>query len=159
MKPRAYIETTILSYLTARPSRDLIQAAHQQITQDWWESRRGDFDLYISELVIAEISCGDPEAAKKRREIASSLPVLRSAPVAIDLADELLRLGVLPAVAADDALHLAIASVYEMRFLLTWNCRHLANAEMTESIEQAVSAWGYNPPVICTPQELMGRNE
>ena len=156
MKKRVYIETSIASYLTARPSRDLIQAARQQITTDWWEDRRSEFELFVSQYVLDEAGEGDLAAARRRLELLSGLPVLRTAEEATDLAEALLADGVLPRKAATDALHIAVLTVHELNILLTWNCKHLANAEILGEVGRNLRSRGYEPPVICTPDELMG---
>ena len=155
MKPRVYLETTIPSYLTAWTSRDLVMSAHQQVTRDWWQTRRQDFDIYISQYVIDEASAGDPDAARRRLEFLAELPLLDPNDDVLDLAEELVRRIPLPARAAADALHIAIAAVNEIQFLLTWNCTHIANAELREIIESICRELGYHPPVICTPEELL----
>jgi hypothetical protein len=156
MKLKVYIETSVISYLTARPSRDLITAAHQQLTIDWWEDRRADFDLYVSQLVIREASAGDENAASRRLEIIKPMPLLELNEEALALARSLLEDGPLPAKASEDALHIAIAAVHGMDFLLTWNCKHIANAEMRGLIEGVCRSKGYEPPITCTPEELLG---
>ena len=156
MKKRVYIETSIASYLTARPSRDLIQAARQQITNDWWEDRRSEFELFVSQYVLDEAGGGDLAAARRRLELLSELPVLRTTEEAKDLAEALLADGVLPRKAATDALHIAMSTVHELNVLLTWNCKHLANAEILGEVGRVIRSRGYEPPVICTPDELMG---
>jgi hypothetical protein len=153
VKPRVYIETSVLSYLTSWPSRDLVKAAHQQMTLEWWAGRER-FDLFVSEAVLAEASRGDPEAARLRLAAADGLRVLTATTEAQALAIALLRASAMPAKAAIDAAHVAIATVHGMNFLLTWNCTHIANAVMREAIEGVCRRQGYKPPVICTPEEL-----
>jgi predicted nucleic acid-binding protein len=155
-QPRVYLETTIISYLTAHPSRDLIVAAHQQLTHQWWENRRADFELYASQLVVQESSAGDAAMAKRRLEILDPLPLLTVTQDAVDLARALTVRGPLPKKAALDALHIAVAAVHGTDFLLTWNCKHIANAQMQTAVAAKCRAAGYEPPVICTPEELMG---
>jgi predicted nucleic acid-binding protein len=156
MKARIYLETTVVSYLTARPSRDLIQAAHQRITLEWWESRAPDFELYASQLVVREASLGDPEFARERLRRIEGIPLLDVNEAATRLAEALLSEGPMPTKAADDALHLALAAVHGMDYLLTWNCRHLANAEMADAAGRVIRKQGFGPPRVCTPEELMG---
>lgn len=156
MNQKVYIETTIVSYLTARQSRDLVIAAHCQITQEWWEQRGGNFDLYTSQIVIQEAKVGDTEMAKKRLEILETMPFLAVIQDAVDLAKTLFDKGPLPTKAAVDALHIAIATVHGMDYLLTWNCKHIANAEMQIAIAKKCRVAGYEPPIICTPEELLG---
>jgi hypothetical protein len=155
MKPRLYLETTIPSYLTAWPSRDLVRAAHQQTTREWWEQRRAEFDLFVSQIVVRECQGGDPIAAERRLEIIRDLPLLEQTAEALTLAQSLLRNVPLPAQAAVDALHIAVSAVHGMDYLLTWNCTHIANASLRFRIEAFCYEAGYEPPVICTPDELL----
>ena len=156
MEAKVYIETTIVSYLTARPSRDLVIAAHQQITQEWWTNRRTDFDLYASQLVIQESSAGDSQMAQLRLVALDETLLLDVNREAVDLSRMLIRKGPIPEKAAVDALHIAIATVHGMDYLLTWNCKHIANAEMQTAVAAISRASGYEPPIICTPEELSG---
>jgi predicted nucleic acid-binding protein len=154
MKPKVYLETSIISYLTSRPSRDLIIAANQQITQEWWQFRQDAFELYVSELVIQEASAGDKTAAKQRLQTLEGIPELRLSEEIVVLAEKLIKDGALPQNAVEDALHIAIATLNGVDYLLTWNFKHLANATMRYKIEGVCRLLGYEPPVICTPQEL-----
>lgn len=158
MKPRVYIETTVLSYLTALPSRDLVRAAHQQVTVEWWSAREG-FELFVSDAVLAEARVGDPAAAARRLAAAQSLSVLAATGDAQHLADALLAAATMPRKAAIDAVHVAIAAVNGMDFLLTWNCAHIANAVMRPRIESVCRSVGFEPPTICTPEELQLEEE
>lgn len=155
MPERVYIETTVVSYLTARPSRDLIIAAHQQITHEWWDTRRANYELCVSELVLDEAAAGDAQAAQERLHFLQPMLVIETTTAALEIAEELLRAGALPRKAADDALHIAIAGTKAIPYLLTWNCRHLANAAMRPIIEAVCLAKGLKAPIICTPEELM----
>ncbi len=155
-KPTVYIETSIVSYLTARPSRDLLVAAHQQLTVVWWDEQRTRYELFTSQVVVAEARAGDPGAAQRRLAVLERLPLLDVTDAAIALATRLVTGQALPAQAAQDALHLATACVHGMRYLLTWNCTHLANARLRSRIEQVCREAGYLPPIICTPEELEG---
>jgi PIN domain len=155
MGERVYVETTVVSYLTAWPSRDVVMAGHQQITHEWWNARRNDYELCISQLVIGEASAGDSQAAEKRLAVLHAMTVLETTSAALDLAKELLQTGALPVKAADDAVHIAVAAVHAVPYLLTWNCRHLANATMRPLIEAACTAKGFKAPIICTPEELL----
>jgi predicted nucleic acid-binding protein len=155
MKPKIYIETTIVSYLAAHPSRDLVTAAHQQITQDWWENRRADFDLYVSQLVIQEITIGDEQAIQRRHQVIEGIKLLGLDEEVMLLARALIQDGALPKKAVGDALHIAIATVHGMDYLITWNLKHLANATMRNIIVTTCRAHHYEPPVICTPEELL----
>jgi hypothetical protein len=156
MSLKVYIETTIVSYLTARPSRDLIVAAHQQLTQEWWENRRANFDLYTSQFVIQESSAGDAKMAQTRLEALEEIPLLGVTQEAVTLARTLVQKGPIPEKAEVDALHIAVAATNGMDYLLTWNCKHIANAEMQIGIGNLCRATGCEPPVICTPEELLG---
>jgi hypothetical protein len=148
-----YIETSIPSYLTAKGSRDLISAAHQQITKEWWENRN-HFELFVSEIVLNEISPGDPEAAKRRTDVISDIPLPELTDEAGDLAHRMIHLRLVPEKAPADALHIAVAATGGMDYLLTWNCRHIANAVTRPDIENLCRNMGIIPPVICTPEEL-----
>ncbi len=156
MNQTIYIETTIISYLTSRASRDLIVAAHQQVTQEWWESRRNSFDLYISELVIREAEAGDKMAAQRRLSALADIPLIALNEEILSLANILADDGPIPKNAKEDALHIALATVHGMDYILTWNCRHIANAEMRMAVSNICLSAGYQPPIICTPEELMG---
>jgi hypothetical protein len=138
MKPKVYLETTIISYLTSRPSRDIITAAHQQSTQEWWDSRREKFEVFVSQIVIQEAGEGDDDAIARR----------------LDAIENIAQIEV-PEKAAADALHIAIATVQGMDYLLTWNLKHIANATIRNTIADACRQRGYEPPIICTPEELM----
>ncbi len=156
MKPKVYLETTAPSYLTAWVSRDLIMAARQQITREWWERRLCDFKPYVSRLVLDEAAEGDSGAAERRLDAIRNLPLLATTPDAEELALALVERKLLPAAAADDAVHIALAAAHGMDFLLTWNFKHIANAETVAEIEQICREHGFDCPVICTPEELMG---
>ena len=155
MKPRLYLETTIPSYLVARRSRDLRLAADQETTEDWWETRRQDYELFISEAVLREAGRGDPRMASARLEVLRGISTLPALPGAEQLAERLLVEGVIPPTAADDATHLGFAAAHKMDFLLMWNCRHINNRALQRRIEQACAVCGLPCPVICTPTELM----
>ena len=156
MKPKLYLETTVPSYLTAWPSRDLIRAGHQQLTKEWWQTRRSGFDIYISQFVLDEAAAGDAEAARERLAALQGLPILDVSEEVVDLARALNASLALPEKAVTDAAHIATAAVHGMHFLLTWNCAHIANAEMFVAIERVCQEHSYSCPVICTPEELMG---
>jgi predicted nucleic acid-binding protein len=151
-----YIETSIVSYLTARPSRDLLVAAHQQLTVAWWDQQRSYYEIFTSQVVLAEARAGDPDAAQRRVAVLEHLPLLDVTDAAITLAAALVSGQALPAQAAQDALHVAVACVHGIEYLLTWNCAHLANARLRSRIEQICREAGYVPPIICTPEELEG---
>ena len=148
MKPKVYLETSVISYLASRPSRDLIMAAHQQITQEWWEKRRSKFDLLVSQLVLQESSGGDKNAAERRNGYVEGLAQVQITEAVIVLAQKLLQASALPSQEDADAVH-------GIDYLLTWNLRHIANAVTRQRIESACRENGYEPPIICTPEELM----
>lgn len=156
MKESVYIETTVISYLTAWLSRDLIRAAHQQITQEWWNNRRADFEIFVSEFVIAEASAGDSEAAEMRLRTLEGIALLDVNIGVENLAKKLIDEKALPRKAVTDALHIAVAAVHGVNYLLSWNCKHIANAEMQSAIEKVCEESGFKCPKICTPEELLG---
>jgi hypothetical protein len=154
MKARVFLETSVISYLTASPSRDIVHAAHQQITREWW-SRRNRFELYVSQAVLREAARGNSEAAGRRLTAMQNIPVLAVSGEASKLAELFLAVNALPAKAAVDAVHIAVAVINGMDYLLTWNCTHIANAGIRARIEKICRDAGLQPPVICTPEELM----
>ncbi len=155
MKPKVYLETSVISYLTARPNRDIIIAANQQSTQEWWNDRRVKVDVYISQLVVQEISSGDAVAVAKRLDVIAGFPLLDITPEAVKLAEHFISDKVIPRQAAEDALHIALAAVNGMDYLLTWNFKHIANAVMRANLEAVCRKNGYEPSIICAPVELM----
>ena len=150
-----YIETTILSYLVANPARDIVIAGHQQTTQQWWSTRRADFDCFISQVVIDEISAGDPAEVRKRLAVAGTLDALKITVEAEKLTESIMRSGVLPPKAIRDAAHIAVSTVHGVQYLMTWNCKHLANAQISKRIASLCKQAGYEMPTICTPEELL----
>ena len=159
MKPSVYLETTIVSYLTARPSRDIVMAANQQMTREWWMNRIDAFEVFVGQAVIEESSAGDSDAAQRRLEVLRQFPRLDITEDVKNLARELIAGVPLPPKAQADALHIALAAVNGMHFLLTWNCAHIANATLRSQIEAVLRSTGYEPPVICTPQEMLEQGE
>jgi hypothetical protein len=153
-KPKVYIETTIISYLTAWRSAELLMAARQQSTRDWWDTQRPKFDIFTSELVLLEAGAGDPRAAAARLQVLSNLVTLFVGAEAKQLAELLISARAVPMAASRDALHIGIAATSGMTFLLTWNFTHLANASQRDRISHTCRAAGFEPPVICTPDEL-----
>lgn len=151
-----YLETTFVSYLVARPSRDLLVAAHQQATHDWWTYRRGLFACCAFQVVIDEAAQGDPLEAHKRLTILAELPSLSLVAAAETLTESIMAARVLPEHAARDAAHIAVAAAHAIDYLLTWNCKHLANAQIARRIARVCAEAGYRMPIICTPEELMG---
>jgi hypothetical protein len=155
LKPKAYIETSIVSYLTARLSSDVRVLANQQTTLEWWERRRSSFEVYISEFVLTELGLGDSEAAQRRLEAVAGIAELEATEAVRNLGKALIQEGAIPSKAEIDAYHVAISAVNGMEYLLTWNCTHIANAVMRSKIETVCREQGFEPPTICTPQELM----
>ena len=150
-----YIETSIVSYITAKPSRDVRVAAWQQLTVQWWDQERSHYELYTSELVMAESAEGDPDAAQRRFNFLSGLPELVVDEESETLAARLIKEGGFPTSARADALHVALAAVHNIDYLLTWNCRHINNAIMKPLIRSICLAADHLCPEICTPQELL----
>jgi predicted nucleic acid-binding protein len=159
MKKSVYIETSIPSYLTARPSRDVRAAAWQQITGQWWDEARDDYELFTSELTLVEASAGNPEAARRRLESIKDIPELTIDVEVQELAERLITEGGVPGAAEADALHIAVAAVHRIDYLLTWNCRHIDNAAKKPIIRAICETSGYTYPEICTPMELLPENE
>jgi len=154
-----YIETSIVSHATAWPSSDIQIAAIQYQAREWWANERGKFDLVTSQLVITEASAGDPSAAADRIELLDGLPLL---PITIDaqiLADSILSASLMPQKAAADALHVAVAAVAGVEYLLTQNCRHIANAHVLPQVYQLLDDAGFGQLLICTPAEFLGGDD
>jgi len=156
MKQKVYLETSIISYLAGRRSKDIIVAAHQELTHEWWELRKNKFTPFVSQLVIQEIQAGDRAAAQERLLLIESLPSLSLNEEARELALVFLQKKVLPRKAVEDALHIAVATCNGMDYLVTWNCKHIANAEIRSEINRLCKESGFEVPIICTPEELMG---
>ncbi len=155
MLPRVYIETTIPSYLTARKTDDLILSANQEITKEWWDEHRGGYDLFISQFVIIEAQAGDLAMAQLRLDALDGIELLPVSEDALELGRTLITKGPLPEKAQTDAFHIAVAASANMDYLLTWNCRHIANAKMQNGIRTICSEFGFTTPEICTPAELL----
>ena len=154
MSPKVYVETSVVSYLASLPSRDLVTAAHQQITREWW-AKRDRFNLFVSQAVLEEASGGDAEAARRRANAIAGINSLDVTARAHDLARAMIDGRAIPSQAAVDAVHVATAAVHGMDYLLTWNCKHIANAAMRQRIESICREQGFDPPTICTPEELL----
>lgn len=150
-----YIESTVVSYCAARPSRDLVVAAHQQITLDWWGNVLPALTPFVSQFVLEEVSRGDPEAAAKRMEIITGIPSLEMLPAIADLAREYFNTIRLPETARTDAFHVALAVHHGLDYLVTWNCTHIAGGRVRTHVQQINDRRGIATPVICTPEELM----
>ncbi|MFH7244754.1 MAG: type II toxin-antitoxin system VapC family toxin [Spirulina sp.] len=156
MSETVYIETSILGYLTARPSRDLVVAANIEITKEWWETRRSKFQLYASQAVVKETSQGDSKIAAQRLEIISQIKMLELDSSVLSLAENFLARSNLPAKADIDAVHIAASTIHGIDYLLTWNCKHIANAQIQRRLAQISADFGYELPILCTPYELLG---
>ena len=157
MKPSVYLETSVVSYLVGRLSRDVVVLGNQELTREWWANQRADYDLFISEVVVGEAAIGDSELARQRVAICDDLRLLAITDEAERLAPLLLKAAAMAPNAETDALHVAVAAVHGMDYLLSWNCTHIANATIRRAIDKQCRASGYDPPVICTPQELIER--
>jgi predicted nucleic acid-binding protein len=153
-----YVETSVVSYLTALPARDLLAAAWQNANSRWWETQRLRFELFTSQLVLDEASKGHPEAAQRRLDALQAFAHLPMPSPVVDLAMALLTEGALPEKATDDALHVAVSAYHGIDYLLTWNCRHIDNAEMKPLMRSVCAVHGYACAEICTPLELMGED-
>jgi predicted nucleic acid-binding protein len=154
MKRSVYIETSVVSYLTARPSPNALVASCQQITAEWWSRQHGKFELFTSELVNVEAGMGDPILAAARLQILTRLPVLRLTDPAVSLANVLIRKRALPDQAQADALHIAIATIHQIQYLATWDCRHINNPAIKPAIRTICRQEGFICPEFCTPLEL-----
>ena len=153
-----YIETSIVSYLRQKPSTQVITAARQLLTHQWWNGERQTYDLVISQYVIDEASGGDPTLAAERLESLDGIPLLPDAPEIPEIASEIMSSGVFPAKAQVDALHIAAVAHHRIQYLLTWNCKHIANAKILPRIHDVLTELGTPIPIICTPEELLGND-
>lgn len=149
-----YIETTILSYLVSRPSRDIIVAARQELTRQWWDYSKPTYDCVLSQIVLDEIEAGDPTHAANRMDHASVLAVLAVNQGCLDLAQLYLDRGYVPKNEIRDALHIAVAVIWKVDYLLTWNCKHIANAHALRQLRKFSENLGHEFPHVCTPDEL-----
>ncbi|WP_419546157.1 type II toxin-antitoxin system VapC family toxin [Microcystis sp.] len=156
MRETVYIETSIIGYLTARSTRNLVIAGNIETTRDWWQNRRNDFVLYILQVVLDEVAKGDTEIALKRLEIVNEMPLVELNQAVRNLSSLFLIRSNLPAKASDDAVHIAAATVHGLDYLLTWNCKHIANAQIQRKLAELSLDLGYELPIICTPYELLG---
>ena len=150
-----YIETSIVSHLRQRPSTQVVMAARQLLTHQWWDGERGNYELVTSQYVIDEASAGDAVLAAQRLESLEGIPLLPLDPEIAGIAQEILSRAILPPKASIDALHIAAVAHHRIQYLLTWNCRHIANARILPRIREALTALGIPVPVICTPEEMV----
>ncbi len=154
-KPTLYLETTIPSYYTARVSQNLIVAAHQALTEEWWQREAQKYDIYISQFVLDEAEAGDPDAAQRRMAFLNSFPLLEVTDEVLSLTENILSTQLFPAKAIRDVSHIAIASVHGIEYLLTWNCTHINHAATKEKVRIVCGQEGWLFSIICTPEELM----
>ena len=151
-----YIETSIVSYLRQRPSAEIVMAAHQLLTHRWWNNERLQYEIVVSQYVIEEAAAGDPTLASERLHALNGIPALPDAPEIRQIADEIMSRAILPRKAEVDALHIATVAHHRIDYLLTWNCRHIANARILPRIHQVLADMNIPIPMICTPEELLG---
>ena len=154
MKTSVYVESSVISYLTARPSRDIVKSARQAITEEWWENDKSRFEVFISALVEEEISSGDVNAAHRRLNAVKDIPSADISVEAMNIAQELIASGAVPENSKEDALHIGIATANGIEYLLTWNFKHINNAEKKKHIDKVIEALGYQCPSLCSPEEL-----
>lgn len=152
---RIYVESTIPSYVAARPARDLLQAARQQLTRDWWDLQREKRELFTSQVVLDEIAFGESEMANRRLELMADITLLESTGQAGELTRSIMNSRLLPVKAEGDGAHIALATVHQMDILLTWNCRHIANAFILGRLRRLIESCGHSAPTICTPEEFL----
>lgn len=155
MRAALYVETSIPSYVIARPTKNVVMSAHQELTRRWWKIRLPDFRAFASQFVLDEAAEGDPVMARKRLALLRPLPLLQTTGEALKLGRLLLATGIFPRPATRDASHISMAATHGIHFLVTWNCTHLANAALSEQVRRVCEGAGYSCPVICTPEELM----
>ena len=151
-----YIETPIVSYLRQKPSTQVVTAARQLLTHRWWDGERENYELVVSQYVVDEASAGDSTLAAERLETLEGIPLLPNAPEIPQIANEIMALGVLPSNAQVDALHIAAVAHHRIQYLLTWNCRHIANAKILPRIHGVMTDLDIPIPIICTPEEMLG---
>ena len=159
MPASVYIESSIISYLASRPSRDVVKAARQTITSDWWLNSKSQYEIYISALVEDEISGGDPIAAARRLQAVANIPSIHITSEAQLLANALVASKAVPENSVRDALHIAITATQGIDFLLTWNFKHINNAETKAIIARVIEADGWMCPILCSPEELGGNDD
>ncbi|MSR58547.1 MAG: PIN domain-containing protein [Planctomycetaceae bacterium] len=150
-----YIETSIVSYLRQRPSSQVVMAARQLLTHQWWDDERGNYELVTSQFVLDEASAGDPVLAAERLQSLDGIPLLPRDPQIGVIANEIMSRAILPPKASMDALHIAVVAHHRIQYLLTWNCKHIANAKFLPRIHDLLLDLGYPIPIICTPEEMV----
>jgi hypothetical protein len=154
-RPTVCLDTTIPSYLTARSRRNLLSVRRQRVTRIWWGRYRRCYELRVSYRVISEAFAGDPLYANQRARILDGIEFFDSSPQSEELATHLIGDGLLPGKARSDAEHIAIAAVHSVHYLLTWNCKHLANPRIARNVVRTCEQMGFECPKICTPEQLM----
>lgn len=150
-----YVESSVISYMTARPSRDVVTSARQTVTIEWWDAYKDTFEIFVSELVIKEIGSGNAAAAQKRLLFVENIPVLETTKNAVELAKLLVEERAVPDSCIEDALHISIAAVQRINFLLTWNFKHINNANTREKISKVIMQAQLKSPILCSPEELI----
>jgi predicted nucleic acid-binding protein len=155
IKETVYVETTVIGYLTSRPRQDVMVTGHQEATREWWRTASDRFDLFVSQLVVQECSAGDEQAAQERLDAIEGFTLLPTTVDAEHLAAALIGGNAVPETHPEDALHVALAAVHGIEYLVTWNFRHIANASVRAAIERICRDAGHEPPIICTLEELM----
>jgi len=151
---RVYLESSVISYLTARPSNDILKLAKQRLTKDWWMGHE-EYDLFVSTLVRDEIGRGNPEAALLRLDVVAKLFHLEETPLTKMIVDAMIDSNAVPEKSRDDAYHIAIAAVHKMDYILTWNQSHIANPQKREPIETILRRFELVPPLILTPEQFL----
>ena len=154
-KQKVYIETSVISYLASKPSRDIIVAGQQLITKQWWDNHRNKYQLYVSDLVIKEASAGDKIASEIRLQYLNNIMLLEVDEKVINLSKNLMETGIIPKKAIEDSIHISVATINEIDYLLTWNCKHIANAVIYKQLRRIIANYGYELPTLCTPNELL----
>ncbi len=150
-----YIETSIISYLRQKPSSQVVTAARQLMTHQWWNNERTKYQLAVSQFVIDEASAGAPTLADKRLESLEGIPLLPLVDEIATISDEIMDRAILPQKARTDSLHIATVAHHRIQYLLTWNCRHIANARILPRIHAVLNDLGIPIPIICTPEEML----
>ena len=153
--PTLYIETSIVSYLRQRANTQVIAAARQLLTRQWWDEERSNYELVTSQYVLDEASAGDPLLASERLQSLDGIPLLPLDPQIAVIANEIVSRAILPPQASIDALHIAMVAHHRVQYLLTWNCKHIANGKILPRIHNVLTELGYPIPIICTPEEMV----
>ena len=159
MNPSVYLETSVIGYLTSWPREDPTIAGHQNTTKLWWSTADERFELFVSQLVVRECSDGDPDAVKDRLDRIDGISVLPITPDAESLADALIHGRAVPESQPNDALHIALAATHGVQYVVSWNFRHIVNASLRPAIERICRDAEYDPPILCTPEELLEAND